>query len=580
VDYISEASNNGLNVRTPASDAFPAYPPADIATPPKPPEGEVVVIVHGTFASPTSNPYVHGTFPYREPRWWESYGSFGKALDQALARHGSGARCNMLAWRLGDKKHWLGWSGGNSEVERRQGAYELAKYLRSLQASDEIHMIHIVAHSHGGNVVRRAFRYMNHPSYKLGRVIYLGTPFLHFNDRAVWRRLVGHVHWPMIMALAGIIAATPLLWADETFYNFTAMYVVVGLLYFTLVSLWRYARSTEGSTGEVPAVAVHFEHDEAIGLLRACAAFTARPHVGLRDVLGGTVQPRERPDDSFSLVADALIGLGVVMRVTYRTWTCLSDMWNRPVCRAAERATTWSYQVPLLGLLAGSVLALLLIMLFRPYRPPVQPFFTSRLPQLRKLFYYSHDEEVRQRTIDGKDSGKDILETTYLAGFPVLPIYRIANLRSLASFIPVLVYWFIFYPLDKFAGLLPWFGAVARRFFILLGARATAGAVAGIDILGGAFDGPRTGEVPQGVEDIKIPAAIEKDLEERLDASMRVNLAPLRDALDPARNAMLFHAVKTAFSDPALLHAQYYQDERVVDYIAELVAGTRKAQLD
>jgi hypothetical protein len=123
------------------------------------------------------------------------------------------------------------------------------------------------------------------------------------------------------------------------------------------------------------------------------------------------------------------------------------------------------------------------------------------------------------------------------------------------------VYWLLFYPLDKLVGLLPWLGAVGTRFVIVIGARAAAGAP-GIDMLGAAFQPYRTGEPPAGVTKITIPAIIEQDLEQRIDACLRANFAPLREALDPARHAMLVDAVRTAFIDPALLHSQYYQDER------------------
>jgi len=36
---------------------------------------------------------------------------------------------------------------------------------------------------------------------------------------------------------------------------------------------------------------------------------------------------------------------------------------------------------------------------------------------------------------------------------------------------------------------------------------------------------------------------------------------------------MLLDAVKSAFTEPALLHAQYYQDERIVDYVAQCIAA-------
>jgi hypothetical protein len=110
------------------------------------------------------------------------------------------------------------------------------------------------------------------------------------------------------------------------------------------------------------------------------------------------------------------------------------------------------------------------------------------------------------------------------------------QLESMAAFAPVLIYWLFFYPIDKLVGVLPWLGAVFTRFFILVGARAAAGGAAGIDMLGAAFDARRTGEMPAGAQQVTVPATIERDLEARLDAAVRVNLAPLRHALDRQRS--------------------------------------------
>ena len=153
------------------------------------------------------------------------------------------------------------------------------------------------------------------------------------------------------------------------------------------------------------------------------------------------------------------------------------------------------------------------------------------------------------------------------------------GLLGFAAFLPVLLYWLAIYPVDKVLGLFPWLGAVATRFFIVLGARAAAAGAPGMDIFGAAFNARRTGEAPDRTDVITVPEAIESDLETTLDGRMRVDLSPFRRALDPARNVMLLDAVKTAFTDPALLHSQYYQDERIVDYIARLIAQPREIPL-
>jgi len=237
------------------------------ASSPKPrlPTRDVVIVVHGTFANPAGE----GGFGSSR-HWWQSGGSFTKALDVALQRHGSKARCNStfdlddLA-RLDRRPSWFGWSGDNSEVERRRGAYDLAAYIRALQNDDRIGTIHIVAHSHGGNVVRRAMRYLNRPRGKLGAVVCLGTPFLHFQDRAAWRRWLGRVHWPMAFVLAGIIGG---IWRLGLRDDWMTVLIVSTLLFGVAISIWEYAATSQASSEDVGAVAVRFAHDEAIQSLR------------------------------------------------------------------------------------------------------------------------------------------------------------------------------------------------------------------------------------------------------------------------------------------------------------------------
>jgi hypothetical protein len=360
---------------------------------------EVVLVVHGTFANPERDAQSR----WHQPQWWQSSGSFPKALDAALERHGSRARCihtgRAQAHRLEDwRSTWGGWSGANSEVERRRAAYELAEHIRALQRDPGIARIHIVGHSHGGNVARRALRYLNDPHDKLGTVICLGTPFLHFADKAAWRRWVSRVHWPMLMVLVVLAAVFWLVMmpragsgADEF-----SLYVLGAVAGAALYSLWRYARTSEASSDDPPAIAVRFERDEAILLLSLCAKLTAEPHLYLRDMLGGPAAARAvdrrdrwfaRGDDWYDRVVRVVSG---VWRLGTDGFARVSNAWNGPVCRGAEHLTSLAYRVPLLG----GVSALLLILAFRPYRPPLRPFLSSRMPRLASLFFHSISEEA------------------------------------------------------------------------------------------------------------------------------------------------------------------------------------------
>ena len=531
---------------------------------------DVVIVVHGTFA----NPPRESGFGSSPLQWWQSGGSFTKALDVALHRRGSTARCHAsfdlddLA-RWDSRPSWFGWSGDNSEVERRRGAYDLAAYIRALQNDERIGTIHIVAHSHGGNVVRRALRYLNRPQRKLGSVVCLGTPFLHFNDRAAWRRWMGRVHWPMVFVLAGLLTGIAWLGVRDDF----ATHILLGtILLGVFLSIVEYATASQASSYEGDAIALRFAHDEAIQSLRVCAHLAAEPHLYVRDLLGGAVEPRAFKERARSRQSGWWDRLGRIFsaigRVAWNIFAVVSNVWNGPVCRIAERITSACYRFPLLGGVLGIVASLMLTVAFRPYRPRLRPFLLSRMPRLATLFFHSVNE-VGERALRNNRSLDDALysgEVPESSGVP-------DSVKAFAALLAFLLYP-LWYPIDLLLGIPSWlFGGVMTRFAILLGARAAAASAPGMDMIGAAFRGARTGQVPDGVVDVIVPEPIERDIERRLSAGP-IDFTTLRASLDPAARASLLDALKKVFTDVGLLHAQYYQDERVIDFIAQCIAGS------
>src|ERR1700736_478189 len=136
------------------------------------PAKETVIIVHGTFAAPQPG----------ESRWYQpSEGlaatkGFVAKLDAALQERGSQARC-WAHCSQGDRG--FHWSGENSWVARTRAAAELGSYVLNLQKNGWC--CHIVAHSHGGNVVLEALPQITTalPSRApLGKITTLGTPFM------------------------------------------------------------------------------------------------------------------------------------------------------------------------------------------------------------------------------------------------------------------------------------------------------------------------------------------------------------------------------------------------------------------
>jgi hypothetical protein len=102
---------------------------------------ETVVVVHGTFDAPEVGLL----------KWYQPNGSFCKALDRALEQSGSNARCWAHLADSTDPIFW--WDGGNSYQSRYDAAAAFNEYYQKLH--DSGWKCHVVAHSHGGNVVIR-----------------------------------------------------------------------------------------------------------------------------------------------------------------------------------------------------------------------------------------------------------------------------------------------------------------------------------------------------------------------------------------------------------------------------------------
>jgi hypothetical protein len=144
------------------------------------PTKETVIIVHGTWAAPTWAAPEPDEPPKR--RWYEPVDGrpggepFPAKLDAALQERGSRARCWAHCAQGNQIFHW---SGDNNWIARTHAASGLGDYVAQLQK--EGWRCHIVAHSHGGNVVVESLPLiMAAPSYDapLGKIVALGAPFM------------------------------------------------------------------------------------------------------------------------------------------------------------------------------------------------------------------------------------------------------------------------------------------------------------------------------------------------------------------------------------------------------------------
>jgi hypothetical protein len=124
---------------------------------------ETVIIVHGTYAAP--RPGVS--------RWYQPTEGFVTKLNDALQKRGSAARC----WaHCAQGNPIFQWSGNNSWIDRTHAASALGNYVAKLRK--EGWRCHIVAHSHGGNVVVEALPQIIAAPGPNGTIVTLGSPFM------------------------------------------------------------------------------------------------------------------------------------------------------------------------------------------------------------------------------------------------------------------------------------------------------------------------------------------------------------------------------------------------------------------
>jgi hypothetical protein len=164
---------------------------------------ETIVIVHGTWAAPKPDKIQW----YQQPEGVAATEGFVGKLDAALRERGSPARC----WAHCTKGNpMFQWSGENSWIARTRAAGALADYVAKLRG--EGWRCHIVAHSHGGNIVVEALpQIIAAPSQNksLGIIVTLGSPFMDtmtpvLKRAALARRILDLTSW---MAFAIIVAA-------------------------------------------------------------------------------------------------------------------------------------------------------------------------------------------------------------------------------------------------------------------------------------------------------------------------------------------------------------------------------------
>ena len=146
----------------------------------------VLITVHGTNdADGTSE----------GARWWQRGSTFLGALGAALTARGT-TEAVVTPFH---------WSGENSDDERLDAGKALAKVMRRLDKSSRPY--HVLAHSHGGNVVLEAFNQFTRKGRApkmLGAVTTLGTPYF---ARKLRRQSFSFAVYRMLLSLVLFAAA-------------------------------------------------------------------------------------------------------------------------------------------------------------------------------------------------------------------------------------------------------------------------------------------------------------------------------------------------------------------------------------
>jgi hypothetical protein len=200
---------------------------------------ETVIIVHGTWAAPM----LDKTQWYQEPDGVSATEGFVSKLDAALQERGSPARC----WRHCTKGNPIfQWSGDNSWIARTRAAGALADYVAKLRG--EGWRCHIVAHSHGGNVVVEALPQIiaaPGPNNSPGTIVTLGSPFMDtmspvLKRAALARRILDIMSWTaftlIVAALAGLV------YVSDGLLRYSAMLAALLLIALPIIQRFVHAR--------------------------------------------------------------------------------------------------------------------------------------------------------------------------------------------------------------------------------------------------------------------------------------------------------------------------------------------------
>src|SRR4051812_36887337 len=105
-------------------------------------ETHYILLIHGTWSAPEN-----------EIRWYQKNGTFANALSDAL----KDTTLANAVWKdcRGEPTEYF-WTGENTHAARIAAAHKLKDRMLSIRVGDSSARIHLIGHSHGGNIILKA----------------------------------------------------------------------------------------------------------------------------------------------------------------------------------------------------------------------------------------------------------------------------------------------------------------------------------------------------------------------------------------------------------------------------------------
>ena len=216
---------------------------------------DVVLLIHGSNDAASEDV---------GERWWQRDSAFVRELQMRLGALGAGD-FEVAPFH---------WSGENSETQRAVAAAKLRRTVASLKRATPGRRVHVVAHSHGGNVLTWALaRGLARKLDKADSLICVGTPFFRRRIRMdVVIPLIGlyalGLGWLITLFFIGLLANPLFLW------GIPALIAVMAVTAF--VTLWGMTPVSSVNRRIRPILCIHSKWDEATRALAAAPSIRLR----------------------------------------------------------------------------------------------------------------------------------------------------------------------------------------------------------------------------------------------------------------------------------------------------------------